>query len=138
LEFSARINKKGKLIIDNPSEMINFMSQFKDGMLIGQFTIKNKNPSKSMVGYYYKVVVPKFQKAFFNTGHRYTLEQVEEKIRDLSPVTKKESFTEEGMYNCSLVRFEDLDSFDQVLFLEHIKQIAAEEFSVFVEDPIFI
>ena len=42
---------------------------------------------------------------------------------------------ETGKYNTVLREIKDLDNSELIEYIEHLKQIGAEEFSIYIDDP---
>jgi hypothetical protein len=92
--------------------------------------------SKVHLGYYFNVVVPQFQRAFFEKGTIYTCQQTDETLREMSPLAQREFYDMDSKKWISETKdIHELTSFELSWFISHLKLIAAEEFSMFIEDP---
>lgn len=80
--------------------------------------------------YFRKVVVPEFQKAFFEAGERYTLEKTEQNILSFCPDAIQERFNENTEKWEKFVRpLEDLSKTELTQVIETLKEIAAKHFN---------
>jgi predicted patatin/cPLA2 family phospholipase len=92
--------------------------------------------SAALRGYYYNAVVPTMKRVFWEHGERYTDEQTERILREYSSIMHQQSVDPEtGKYTDEIRSIIDLDNSELIEHIETIKQLAAEEFSVYIEDP---
>jgi NurA-like 5'-3' nuclease len=72
----------------------------------------------------------------WDAGERLTEEDAEIKMRELSPIMLEQEFNEEtGKYTTRLREISELSNAELVEYIDHLKQIAAEEYSIYIEDP---
>jgi hypothetical protein len=113
-----------------------FFKQHPGSRVVAHFTVIGKPASEAIKGYYYKGVVPQMREALRVSGERKTEEQTEKFLREISPATITQVANEiTGKYESGLKEISDLSNTEMVEHLEYIKQIAAEEFGTFIEDP---
>lgn len=132
---SGMVNKDGKLAM-YMAELNDFMIKRKNEMVIARFKTYKKGSSSALRGYYFNYVVPTMKMALWQSGDRKTDSQTEEYLRSISPVTISQEANEEtGDYRTEIRRISDLDNRELIEHIEFIKQMAAEEYSVYIDDP---
>lgn len=116
-------------------EMNDFFQQHKGEKVVIKFEVLGDEPSASLKAYYYKVVVPAFVQALWERGTRKTQEDVEYMLRTFSPVMIAEEFDKYGNVNRRVRRISEVTHEELCEHVETLKQIAAEEFGLYIEDP---
>ena len=117
-------------------ELKQFFRMHKGCRVIAKFMIESQGSSEALKGYYYNCVVPSFQEGMWDAGERLTEEDAEIKMRELSPIMLEQEFNEEtGKYTTRLREISELSNAELVEYIDHLKQIAAEEYSIYIEDP---
>jgi NurA-like 5'-3' nuclease len=117
-------------------ELKQFFKMHKGCRVIAKFMIESQGSSEALKGYYYNCVVPSFQEGMWDAGERLTEEDAEIKMRELSPIMLEQEFNEEtGKYTTRLREISELSNAELVDYIDHLKQIAAEEYSIYIEDP---
>ena len=119
-------------------ELNQFFAANKGKRVFARFYVASDESSKALQGYYYKCVVPSFRTAFWEQGERLTEEDTERRLRQMSPIMQTEGVNENGKYWRVLRDIPDLDNAELIEHIETLKQIAAEEFSLYIEDPKYI
>ena len=120
---SGIIGMDGKLRL--PMDRVNgFLAANKGRRAIVTFESVLPGSSDALLGYYYGYVVPAVRDAFKETGERKTDEQTDEFLVDKFPkdhpgIEKADQFNQSEMLD----------------FLEWLKQYAAENLFVYIEDP---
>lgn len=135
IEIAGRINKDGQLTMYMP-EIREFAKKHPNTRIIATFRVFNPGTSEALKGYYYNYIVPRFKRAIWDAGERKTDEQTEHYLREISPVMyQQQADPETGQYNTILRKINDLDNSELIEHIEHLKQIGAEEFNIYIEDP---
>lgn len=135
ITISGRITDDGKVML-NMQELREFSRKWKNARIVATFRVYQPGTSEALKGYYFNYVVPTLKQAIWDAGDRQTDEQVERYLRKLSPVMWRQWADEEiGKYQQELREISDLDNSELIEHIETLKQIAAEEFNVFIEDP---
>ena len=117
-------------------ELKQFFKMHKGCRVIAKFMVESQGSSEALKGYYYNCVVPSFQEGMWDAGERLTEEDAEIKMRELSPIMLEQEFNEEtGKYTTRLREISELSNAELVEYIDHLKQIAAEEYSIYIEDP---
>lgn len=117
-------------------ELKQFFKMHKGCRVIVKFMVESLGSSEALKGYYYNCVVPSFQEGMWDAGERLTEEDAEIKMRELSPIMLEQEFNEEtGKYTTRLREISELSNAELVEYIDHLKQIAAEEYSIYIEDP---
>lgn len=127
----AEIVESGMIGVDGkmrmPMERLRqFFSEHKGERLIARFEVVKTGTNESQLAYYFRYVLPTIRQAFYETGERMTDEDVDDMMRHQSTVCWKEG-------HCRTVREMRQDEVSD--YLEWLKQYAAENLSVYIEDP---
>ena len=134
--LNGRTNATGGLLIANQPEMTEFFKSWPNKKIIGTFHIFDPGTSEALKGYYFLKIVPDFRRALWEAGDRKTMEDTETFLRELCPIMRNETPDfETGNYFHELRTVADLDNQELVHYIEHLKQIAAEEFYFVIDDP---
>lgn len=135
ISATGTINAKGQLTM-YMGELNEAFAQHKGERVIARFVIAHVGSSEAFKGYYYHYVVPTIKTALWQTGDRKTEEQTELYLREMSPICYSEIINEEtGEYNHELREIPELSNAELLEHLETIRQFAAEELNVFIDDP---
>ena len=137
ITVTGQINKDGRLSM-YMGELNQFFAANKGKRVFVRFYVASDGSSEALKGYYYKCVVPSFKTAFWEQGERMTEEDTEKRLRQMSPIMQIEEVDEDGKYLRILRSVSDLDNSELIEHIETLKQIAAEEFSLYIEDPKYI
>ena len=132
---TGTINNNGGLAM-YMGEVNDFFRQHKGSRIIARFIVSKPGSSEALKGYYFNYVVPTFKQAIWESGERKTEEQTELFLRELSPVMYAEKVNEDtGEYSHELRTVADLSNAELIEHIETLKQIAAEEYNTFIDDP---
>jgi hypothetical protein len=124
------------LSVYNIQALNQYLSEHKNKRIAIGLSIIGEKPSQAMLSYYRNVIVPSIQKGYHAKGNIYSCERVDRELREMSPVCWNEYFDEKtNRWIQDVKELNELNQFDLAWFIAHIKQIAAEEFSIFIEDP---
>lgn len=131
---TGTITNEGKLslLMDVVRE---FAQKNKGSRVAVKISVINPSCSKSLRGYYYGYVVPTFRRAMWESGDRRTEEQAERFMRELSPIMYDQQADDNGRYRTRIKDIGELDNSEMIEHINTIKQIAAEEYSAYIEDP---
>lgn len=129
------INDKGGLQM-YMGELNQFFSMHKGSRIIARFTVASLGSSEALKGYYFNCVVPTFRHAIWEAGERLTEEKTERRLREFSPIMYVERVNEEtGKYSYELRTVSELSNAELIEHIETLKQIAAEEYNTYIDDP---
>lgn len=129
------INNNGVLSM-YMGELNEFFKNWKGSRIFARFVVTDNNTSQALKGYYFNYVVPTFKQALWDAGERLTEKQAELRLRELSPIMYAESVDiETCQYVYELRSINDLSNSELIEHIETLKQIAAEEFNVYIDDP---
>lgn len=135
INVAGRVDSYGRLSM-YMEELKAFTKKWKDSNVVATFRIYQPGTSAALRGYYFNVVVPTMKRAFWDAGERYTDDQTEKILREYSPIMhQQQADPDTGKYNDEIREIKDLDNSELIEHIETIKQIAAEEFNVYIEDP---
>ena len=135
IQVAGRITNQGRLSI-YMEELNQFTKKWTNSRIIATFRVVEPGTSAALKGYYYNYIVPTFKRAIWDAGERKTDEQVERYLREISPIMYEQTANPEtGKYVTELREIKDLDNSELIEHIEHLKQIGAEEFSIYIEDP---
>lgn len=132
---TGTINNNGGLAM-YMGELNEFFKGWKGSRIIARFIVSSPGSSEALKGYYFNYVVPTFKHAIWEAGERLTEEQTERRLREFSPIMYVERVNEEtGVYSHDLRTVADLSNAELIEHIETLKQIAAEEYNTFIDDP---
>lgn len=132
---TGAINNKGQLQI-YMGELNAFFGQWKGARVVARFTVIGSGSSEALRGYYYNYVVPTMRRAMWDAGERLTEQDTERRLRTMSPIMAVEHVDfETGEYSVEVREIAELSNSELIEHIETIRQLAAEEFSVFIDDP---
>lgn len=127
----AKINDEGRLM--TPPDLREFLTMWKNNRVVVKFEILPDTPSEALKGYYFHYVVPTMKTALWESGERMNEQQTELQLRVLSPITHKCEWR--GFWDVIIKEIADLSNAELVEHIEFIKQMAAEEYSIYIDDP---
>lgn len=138
LILHGQTNNSGQFLIANKQEMVQHFKNWKNTFFTIEINIhKTHSLSVPLLIYYKKKVVADFCRAYLDVmGERYTLAQTDTKLTELSPICQKEKYNfDTGKWERETLKVEDLDNQQLVFFIEHLKELGAQEFGVYIEEP---
>lgn len=125
--IQGQVDADGNLLIINRAEMKDFMIRHKGEAILGMLTAYPTGKAHlGIVGYYKNKIVPDFQKAYKEVGELYTLEETDQKLRELTPITRDERLGTNGRYYFYIREIEELSQEELCALISHLKVIAAE------------
>lgn len=123
---TGRVSAEGKLHL--PMERLSqFFARHKGEKVLIKIDILTKGTSEAMRGYYWNYIIPTIRKAFYDTGNRMSISETDEFLRELP---KSVCWKDDECRS-----FRDLTKDEQIEFIEFLRQYAAENLYVFIEDP---
>jgi hypothetical protein len=129
------INNSGKLSM-YMGELNEFFKQHKGERIVARFFVAPKSSSAALKAYYYNSVVPSVRQALAETGERKTEKDTELFLRQNSPIMQIEKIDEiSGKYFSELRQINDCSNAELIEHIDTIKQFAAENLNVYIEDP---
>lgn len=128
------IDKSGRLSM-YMGELNEFFSGHKNKKVVATFTIiDTAKTSEPLKAYYFKYVVPTFKSAIWESGERKTDEQTEKFLREMSPIMWEQTPVG-GRYQSRLMEINELSNAQLIEHIETLKQIGAEEYGIYIDDP---
>lgn len=134
LTVTGKINNNGALSM-YMGELNAFLNQHRGSRVIATFIVASAGSSAALLGYYFNAVVPAFKRAIWEAGERKTEKGVELFLRQLSPVMYEEKADLDGKYTQRIREISELSNSELIEHIETLKQIAAEEYNLYIEDP---
>lgn len=117
-------------------ELNSFFKMWKGYRVIARFIVASPGSSEALKGYYFNYIVPTMRAGYSDMGERYTEEQTEMKLREMSPIMYNQvADINTGKYSTEIRNISDLSNPELIEHIDTIKQIAAENFGIFIEDP---
>lgn len=135
IQVAGKVDLNGNLQMFM-GELSEFLKLWKGNKIIASFYVSKSGASEPLKAYYFKGVVPSFRRVFQENGEWLTQEQTDKKLRQLCPVLIEEDVDPEtGLYTSRVREINELDNQELVTYIDFLKQLAAEEFCLFIEDP---
>lgn len=138
---SGLIGTDGRLRI--PMERVNaWCAEHKGERVVIRFDAAAPGSSELQLAYYYNYIVPTIQTALNELGERMNEKKVDEWLRQqcpsifetFIPPTKEQA--EQGYLGCTETKgIRDLSVSEMSDYLDWLKQFAAENLYVYIEDP---
>ena len=125
---SGLIGTDGKLRL--PMDRINEFCNHNVGKrMIVTFEAVEQGSTEAQIGYYNKYILPTIQSALKETGELKTEKQTDEWLRSQCP---------ECYSGCDLLEIRQMDKQQMSAYIDWLKQYAAENLYVYIEDSNFI
>ena len=132
---TGTINNNGGLAM-YMGELNEFLKSWKGFRIIARFIVASPSSSEALKGYYFNYVVPTFKHAIWEAGERLTEEQTERRLRELSPVMYEQTpDINTGKYETRLRTIAELSNAELIEHIEFLKQLASEEYYLYIADP---
>lgn len=138
---SGLIGTDGRLRI--PMERVNaWCAEHKGERVVIRFDAAAPGSSELQLAYYYNYIVPTIQTALYELGERMNEKKVDEWLRQqcpsifetFIPPTKEQA--KQGYFGCTEIKgIRDLSVSEMSDYLDWLKQFAAENLYVYIEDP---
>lgn len=128
----GKTNESGQLQLQPEAKA--FLQSWPNARIVAKFSILPDEPSEALKGYYFHYIVPTMKAALWESGQRMNEKECEEWLRRYSPIT----FTIEyknGKWNDIMKEIAELSNAELSEHVEYWKQIAAENYSVYIEEP---
>lgn len=142
-----KISESG-IITDNgqlrlPMDRLNaFLAANKGKRVVVRFEAAKPGSSELQLAYYFNYIVPTIQTALYELGERMNEKKVDEWLRQqcpsifetFIPPTKEQA--KQGYLGCTEIKgIRDLSVSEMSDYLDWLKQFAAENLYVYIEDP---
>lgn len=117
-------------------ELNEFLKGWKGSRIIARFIVASPGSSEALKGYYFNYVVPTFKHAIWEAGERLTEEQAERRLREFSPIMYEQTPNiDTGKYETRLRTIAELSNAELIEHIEFLKQLASEEYYLYIDDP---
>lgn len=117
-------------------ELNEFFKGWKGSRIIARFIVASPGSSEALKGYYFNYVVPTFRHAIWEAGERLTEEQTERRLREFSPIMYEQTPNiDTGKYETRLRTIAELSNAELIEHIEFLKQLASEEYYLYIADP---
>lgn len=132
---TGTINNNGGLVM-YMGELNEFFKGWKGSRIIARFIVASPGSSEALKGYYFNYVVPTFKHAIWEAGERLTEEQTERRLREFSPIMYEQTPNiDTGKYETRLRTIAELSNAELIEHIEFLKQLASEEYYLYIADP---
>lgn len=132
---TGTINNNGGLAM-YMGELNEFFKGWKGSRIIARFIVASPGSSEALKGYYFNYVVPTFKHAIWEAGERLTEEQTERRLREFSPIMYEQTPNiDTGKYETRLRTIAELSNAELIEHIEFLKQLASEEYYLYIADP---
>lgn len=132
---TGTINNNGGLAM-YMGELNEFFKGWRGSRVIARFIVASPGSSEALKGYYFNYVVPTFKHAIWEAGERLTEEQTERRLREFSPIMYEQTPNiDTGKYETRLRTIAELSNAELIEHIEFLKQLASEEYYLYIADP---
>lgn len=129
----GKTNEAGQLQLQPEAKA--FLQTWPNRRVVAKFSILPDEPSEALKGYYFHCVVPTMKATVWESGQRMNEKECEEWLRNLSPITFQTESDGMGGWKAYIKQIADLSNAELVEHIEFIRQLAAEEYQVYIEEP---
>lgn len=135
LNTTGVIDENGRLNLYMP-DVRAFGMKNKGARVTVTITAASKGSSKAIQAYYFNYIVPMFQKGMARYGEKMPKSKVERMLREGCEFLYTETVdVETGEYTQTIRKVPELSNAEMVEYIEYLKQKAAEDFQIYIEDP---
>lgn len=125
------ISNDGKLNLQ--LSVVPFLQEWKGNKVAITFKVIGGTQSEAMKGYYFNYVVPAMKNAIWESGERKNEKETEQWLREMSPITHHCEW--HGFWDVTIKEIADLTNAELSEHIEFIRQMAAEEYGYYIEEP---
>ena len=132
---TGTINNNGGLAM-YMGELNEFLKGWKGSRIIARFIVASPGSSEALKGYYFNYVVPTFKHAIWAAGERRKEEQTARRLRVFSQIMYEQTPNiDTGKYETRLRTIAELSNAELIEHIEFLKQLASEEYYLYIDDP---
>lgn len=128
----GKTNESGQLQLQPEAKA--FLQTWPNARIVAKFSVLPDEPTEALKGYYYHYVVPTMKAALRESGERLNEKDCEEWLRNMSPIANNVAW-HDGKWVGTFKLIAEMSTAELVEHIEFIRQMAAEEFGVYIEDP---
>lgn len=129
------VSKDGKLLITGKDEMNDFLSKWKNAKVVGTLRVFKPESTEAMIGYYYGKILPDIQKAYFDLGNRFTIEETDLELRRACPMMRFRMWSDPmKAYIFVFKTVQQLSREEMKYYIEWIQQFASENLHLVLTD----
>ena len=127
----GKVSSEGKLLISGKDEMNDFLSKWKNAKVVGMLRVFLPESTEAMIGYYYGKILPDVQRAYFDLGNRYTIEETDLELRRSCPLMRYWIYDEKADDHVIVMHIvKDLTKEQMKSYIEWIQQFASENLNL--------
>lgn len=132
--ISGKIDDKGNLLLGYKGDLLKFLAQNKSSNVIISYLIQDEKASIQFRGLYWNKIMPLVNDGLKELGNRFTLEQADNAIRELSPVCKISKFNQQsGSLENVILKIEDLSTSQLLQHIEFVREFAMEHLNINID-----
>ena len=75
--ITGKVSKDGKLLISGMDELNDALSKHKNAKVVGELRFYENGSTEAMIGYYYGKILPDVQRAYFELGNQFSIEDTD-------------------------------------------------------------
>jgi len=129
----GQTNNKGQLMFGNAPELSKFLSQWPNQQFVMDITVIETGTSEALIGYYKRVIVSQFQKAYkHKQGERLTPKEVDLRLRKMSSIMHE---TDREFNLKYTITIEAAGNHRASEFIEDLIFLGAENFGIAIKEP---
>lgn len=85
----GKVSKDGKLLISGLNQLNDVLSRHKNAKVVGELRFYDNGSTEAMIGYYYGKILPDVQRAYFELGNQFSIEDTDIELRRSCPLGSK-------------------------------------------------
>lgn len=133
--FVGKVSSEGKLLISGKDEMNDFLSKWKNAKVVGMLMFYLPESTEAMIGYYYAKILPDVQKAYFELGNRFSIEETDLELRRECPMMRYRTWNDRLATEVFMFKTVQRLSREQMKsYIEWIQQFASENLHLILTD----
>lgn len=132
-KIPGKIDDKGSFKYSNIETLKEFFSQNKGSKVAVTFEIVNEDVTPKFLGWFYQVILPQVQQAFKESGDFITIDEVEQKIKELCPIMQELKFYD-GKKSVIFKEFKDISNVELRHCIDFIIMAIAENLNYIINE----
>ena len=136
-KITGRINSKAEMFFHEKDHFKKFLQDNKESQIIFHVEVLDKDPSRSLIGYYYAKIVPDCVEAHREKGNYILEAKCEQELREACPFMHEETVDyKTGVYTSRLKSVPELTHKELIEYFSFVRMWAHENLHLYIKDPL--
>ncbi len=133
--ITGKVSKDGKLLISGLDEMNYVLSKHKNAKVVGELRFYENGSTEAMIGYYYGKMLPDVQRAYFELGNQFSIEDTDLELRRACPAMRFKIWNEKlATYVYMFKTVHELGREQLKSYIAWVQQFTAENLNLILTD----